>query len=143
MIDHIQRPSNGLVEGGDWGHSVPYRKAAPRLTTITISYNGGTAMAKILAPLAAFAACSTLALSGLAWAQTPAEIPQSIVTPDKVESRLGTLEFKDGAPSAVTVHGGRQHRRPPQRLPEHRGEGQRSPHLLRTDGRQVAVPEGQ
>jgi len=43
-----------------------------------------------------------LALPCLAVAQT-AEVPQSIVTPDKVESRLGTLEFKYGAPSAATV----------------------------------------
>ncbi len=34
-----------------------------------------------------------------AFAQTPA----SLVTPDKVESRIGTLEFKDGAPSAETL----------------------------------------
>ena len=32
-----------------------------------------------------------------------AEIPPSINTPDKVESSLGTLEYKDGAPSEETV----------------------------------------
>jgi len=31
------------------------------------------------------------------------DVPQSITTPDSVETRLGTLEFKDGAPSAATV----------------------------------------
>src|SRR5208283_3952752 len=31
------------------------------------------------------------------------EIPKSISTPDKVESKLGTLEYKDGAPSKETV----------------------------------------
>ena len=31
------------------------------------------------------------------------EIPPILVTPDKVETRIGTLEFKDGAPSAETV----------------------------------------
>jgi hypothetical protein len=36
-------------------------------------------------------------------AQTPAEIPPSLITPDKVDSRLGVLEFKDGAPSAETL----------------------------------------
>ena len=36
-------------------------------------------------------------------AQTPAEIPSSITTPDKVESSIGTLEYKDGAPSKDTV----------------------------------------
>jgi hypothetical protein len=30
-------------------------------------------------------------------------IPPEITTPDKLETRLGTLEFKDGAPSAATV----------------------------------------
>jgi hypothetical protein len=52
--------------------------------------------------LAAVVACATLALPRLAGAQTPAISP-AISTPDKVESRLGTLEFKDGAPSAATV----------------------------------------
>ena len=32
-----------------------------------------------------------------------AQIPAAITTPDKVETRIGTLEFKDGAPSAETV----------------------------------------
>ena len=32
-----------------------------------------------------------------------AEIPPSITTPDKVESSIGTLEYKDGAPSKETV----------------------------------------
>ena len=32
-----------------------------------------------------------------------ADVPASIVTPDKVETRLGTLRFTDGAPDADTV----------------------------------------
>jgi hypothetical protein len=36
-------------------------------------------------------------------AQTAVPIPPSITTPDKVESRLGTLDFKDGAPSKATL----------------------------------------
>ena len=36
-------------------------------------------------------------------AQTTAEIPPILITPDKVETRIGTLEFKDGAPSVETV----------------------------------------
>ena len=32
-----------------------------------------------------------------------AEIPPSLTTPDKVESSIGTLEYKDGAPSKETV----------------------------------------
>jgi hypothetical protein len=44
-----------------------------------------------------------LILTGIAAAQTSTGIPPSITTPDKVESRLGTLEFKDGTPSAETL----------------------------------------
>jgi len=36
-----------------------------------------------------------------AMAQTA--VPPSLVTPDKVESRIGALDFKDGAPSKATV----------------------------------------
>jgi hypothetical protein len=36
-------------------------------------------------------------------AQSTSGIPPAITTPDKVETRIGTLEFKDGAPSAETV----------------------------------------
>jgi hypothetical protein len=36
-------------------------------------------------------------------AQTLQATPPSIVTPNKVESRVGTLEFKDGVPSRATA----------------------------------------
>jgi hypothetical protein len=36
-------------------------------------------------------------------AQTPPAIPPSISTPDKVDSRLGPLEFKDGVPGKATA----------------------------------------
>jgi hypothetical protein len=42
-------------------------------------------------------------LTGAAAAQTATAIPPSITTPDKVETRIGTLDFKDGAPSAATA----------------------------------------
>jgi len=45
--------------------------------------------------------CFTLPLPAIA--QVSEETMQSISTPDRVESRLGTLEFKDGAPSAATL----------------------------------------
>jgi hypothetical protein len=48
------------------------------------------------------AAFSALALPHLAVSQTTAVAP-AITTPDKVASRLGVLEFKDGAPNAATV----------------------------------------
>lgn len=49
---------------------------------------------------------ATIALAGLliitsAHAQTA--VPPSLTTPDKVETRIGTLEFKDGVPSKTTV----------------------------------------
>ena len=53
--------------------------------------------------LAVLSACSAIALPSLALAQSAPPIPPSIVTPDTVETRLGPLEFKDGAPSAETV----------------------------------------
>ena len=36
-------------------------------------------------------------------AQAQTEIPSSLVTPDTVETRIGTLKFKDGAPDAATA----------------------------------------
>lgn len=47
------------------------------------------------------AVCAVLTSSGTATAQTP--IPPSLTTPDKVETRIGTLEFKDGAPTVATA----------------------------------------
>ena len=56
----------------------------------------------IITPLAVLATYAVLALPHLASAQAAA-IPPAITTPDKVETRLGTLEFKDGAPSKATL----------------------------------------
>jgi hypothetical protein len=44
-------------------------------------------------------ACATLPLPRFAVAQTTPGIPPALMTPDKVETRIGPLEFKDGAPS--------------------------------------------
>jgi hypothetical protein len=44
-----------------------------------------------------------LTLPRLAATQPAPAISSAISTPDKVETRLGTLEFKDGAPTAATV----------------------------------------
>jgi hypothetical protein len=44
-----------------------------------------------------------LALPCLAAAQTTSGIPPEITTPDRVQSRIGTLEFKDGVPSVETA----------------------------------------
>ena len=57
-------------------------------------------------PLRVVAAVGAYAIPFLVpsvFAQTSTGIPPSILTPDKVETRLGTLNFKDGAPSADTT----------------------------------------
>jgi hypothetical protein len=51
-----------------------------------------------------FLALAAALVSALAF--TPAraaEIPPSLTTPDKVETRIGTLDFKDGLPSKATL----------------------------------------
>ena len=48
-----------------------------------------------------FLVCALLASSRVATAQ--ATIPPSLVTPDRVQTRFGALEFKDGAPSKATL----------------------------------------
>ncbi len=52
---------------------------------------------KMLASLRAAAVASALAASSGAIAQSP--IPPSVTTPERVETRLGTIEFKDGVPT--------------------------------------------
>jgi hypothetical protein len=52
---------------------------------------------------AAALACTALILPHFANAQTASAIPPSLTTPDKVETRIGTLEFKDGAPTIETA----------------------------------------
>jgi hypothetical protein len=59
-------------------------------------------MKQVLRPLAAAVACAMLALPCVAVAQTT-EIPPEITTPDQVETRIGTLDFKDGMPSKETI----------------------------------------
>jgi hypothetical protein len=60
-------------------------------------------MKDVIRYLAPVVACAILALPRIADSQSPTQIPPSITTPDKVDSRLGTLEFKDGAPSKATL----------------------------------------
>jgi hypothetical protein len=52
---------------------------------------------------AAAFACAMTMLPQLAVAQTTPAIPSILVTPDTVDTRIGKLEFKDGAPSAATA----------------------------------------
>ena len=60
-------------------------------------------MKQIIGLLAAVVVCAAMVLPRFAAAQTAPAIPPSINTPDKVESSIGTLQYKDGAPSQETV----------------------------------------
>jgi hypothetical protein len=60
-------------------------------------------MKPLIRPLTILVACAMLALPCWAAAQATTGIPPAITTPDTVETRIGILEFKDGAPSADTV----------------------------------------
>jgi hypothetical protein len=60
-------------------------------------------MKQLIGPLAVVIACAVLALPRLAAAQVSDETLKSLSTPDKVETRIGPLEFKDGAPSLETA----------------------------------------
>jgi len=52
---------------------------------------------------AALFVCAGLALPPWALAQSPSTMPPFLITPDKVETSIGTLTFKDGAPSVETA----------------------------------------
>jgi hypothetical protein len=53
--------------------------------------------------LAAVLVATVIIAAGEATAQTSPAIPPALVTPDRLQTSLGTLEFKDGAPSKETV----------------------------------------
>ena len=115
-----------------------------------------------LLQLRAAAVAFAMTIPHFAAAQTAPAIPPSITTPDKVESSIGTLEYKDGAPSKETVakaydyldlmHGVEAFVNAYQgasvasifkgmrgcRRPEQHG-----PDLLGADGCEVPVPDGQ
>jgi len=61
-------------------------------------------MQSVIKPLALLTACTLLAGSGLASAQSGGPLPPSIVTPDRVETRIGTLDFQDGLPSKESLN---------------------------------------
>ncbi len=60
-------------------------------------------MMQMLRPLTVLMAFIVLALPGAASAQTATAIPPGLITPDRVQTRIGTLEFKDGAPTVETA----------------------------------------
>jgi cobalamin biosynthesis protein CbiD len=51
----------------------------------------------------AMALTALASAAALAAPKYKADVPESILTPDQVETRLGTLRFNDGAPDADTV----------------------------------------
>lgn len=59
-------------------------------------------MKQLATRLAASFAISMSALTDMTIAQTAAPNPAAITTPDRVQTRIGTLEFKDGMPSVAT-----------------------------------------
>jgi hypothetical protein len=65
------------------------------MKTISTILSDGALIAAVAATL------STAAVE--ATGQTPGEVPPSLVTPDKVELRIGALEFKDGVPTIQTA----------------------------------------
>jgi hypothetical protein len=60
-------------------------------------------MKQALGILTALIACAMLALTISAAAQTSPQIPPAITTPDRVQTRIGALEFKDGVPGVETA----------------------------------------
>jgi hypothetical protein len=56
-----------------------------------------------LSGLVILLAASTFLFGNIQATAQMAEVPPILVTPDKVETRIGTLDFKDGAPSAETA----------------------------------------
>src|SRR5262245_30459604 len=60
-------------------------------------------MQQLFRSLAVLAVCAVLAPPRLATGQATTAIPQALTTPDRVETRIGTLDFKDGAPSQATL----------------------------------------
>ncbi len=68
----------------------------PVIRALTRNRKNNAAFASVLA-------ISVVAGAGLAVAQSTSAIPPSLMTPNKVQSRIGTLEFKDGAPTMATA----------------------------------------
>ena len=60
-------------------------------------------MDRTIARLLAGGVATAFAMAAPAWADVSEETLRSISTPDSVDTRIGTLDFKDGAPSADTA----------------------------------------
>jgi hypothetical protein len=66
-----------------------------------MGHGGNGQMNRLIKSLAGAVACAVLAVPHLVAAQSAA-IPPQLITPDKLESPIGTLELKDGNPSMET-----------------------------------------
>ncbi len=60
-------------------------------------------MKRPVTPLAVLLTGALLAVPSLAQAQSSPATPPALTTPDQVNSRIGTLDFRDGAPSQATL----------------------------------------
>jgi len=60
-------------------------------------------MHDFIKPLTILAACVLLVTPHLSAAQPASVVPPALTTPEEVDSRIGPLEFDDGAPSQATV----------------------------------------
>lgn len=60
-------------------------------------------MKKYVRFISGILAGASVALPLMAADQKMSTIPPSLVTPDRVETRIGTLEFKDGVPNRTTA----------------------------------------
>ena len=106
----------------------------------------------LLMKLMGAASIAALAGANAAYADVSEATLKSLGAPDRIETSIGTLEFKDGAPTVETAQkvfdtldftraerlqqqlSRRVGLRDPQGLPEHRRRRQRRRHILRTDG---------
>ena len=58
---------------------------------------------RFLMTLAVISSAAAVLLAGAAAADVPGATVKSLGAPDSIQTNLGTLEFKDGVPSAVPV----------------------------------------
>ena len=71
--------------------------------TIPLVNEEAHAMKQLVWSLGVALVCAALAAPPLAAAQERTAIPSAITTPDKVDSRIGSLDFTDGMPGRATL----------------------------------------
>jgi hypothetical protein len=68
------------------------------MQAVRLDRQGGDTMKQLATPLVILMACAMLTLS-----RGSDAAPAQVTTPDRVETRIGTLEFNDGAPTVETA----------------------------------------